>query len=167
MRYIWSLLISATACHALAQNTDAIHQQFCTNLYKVLESGRRENFESLNGTLVKQSPLLPVPGYSIKLEPFPITYVDKDRRFVGKTNQNFDSLSALRKADELKDYIKYCMDSTQWTWSEAWGDDSTTVFFKELKQLKANETMFTIAIAVDAVAPKVYNVNLYIKRNRR
>ncbi|MFN8300412.1 MAG: hypothetical protein U0T75_15025 [Chitinophagales bacterium] len=164
MPAIIALLLSITV-HA--QSVSYEQQRFCTNLEKVLEDGRKENFESINGTGAKQSAFLVVPGYSIKLDPFGIIYVDKDNRFVGKTNQNFDSLSALKKLEELKPLVNYCLDSTMWYWTNEVGDDSTTVFFKEEQQLQAHGAEFIISLAVDKVAAKLYTVNLYIKRKRR
>lgn len=171
MRYFNALILCLAyvlACNTVVAQTASYEQQkFCTNLEKVLEDGRKENFESINGTNAKQSPFLVVPGYSIKLEPFSVIYVDKDSRFVGKTNQNFDSLSALKKLEELRPFVGYCLDSTMWYWTELNGDDSTTVFFKEERQLQAHGAEFTISIAMDKVAPKLYTVNLYIVKRRR
>ena len=141
-------------------------QKFCSNLNKVLESGRQENFESLTDMNERQSPALPVPGYSIRLAPFRVVYVDKDSRFVGKTNENLDSLSALKRMEEIKPLVAHCLDST-WHWTEMLGDDSSTVFFKEFKQLRAVGPEFTISLAMDQVAPRLYTVNLYIRKNRR
>jgi hypothetical protein len=150
-----------------SQNSEYLHSRFCKNLNKVFELGRQDNFDSYDGTMVKQSPLLPVPGYSIKLDEFAITYADKDHRFVGKTNLNLDSLSALQKLEELKAYVGYCLDSTQWTkWTETAGDDSTTVFFKELKEVRADAKDLNLILAVTLAAPKVYTVNLYVKRRK-
>ena len=145
-----------------------IHQQlFCSNLNKVFELGRKDNFDSYDGTLVKQSAVLPVPGYSISFDDFPITYVDKDNRFVGKTNQNFDSLSAINKLGEYKTCVNICLDSVQWSkWHETIGDDSATVFFKETKELNAVSNEFTLTLAVVKVAAKAYTVNLYIRRKK-
>lgn len=155
------------AIHSYGQNVSYRQQNFCRNLNKVFELGRNDNFESYDGTTVKQSPLLPVPGYAIKLEEFPITYADKDRRFVAKTNLNLDSLSALVKLEELKGFVGYCLDTVQWAkWNEAPGDDSSTVFFKELKQAKTNCRDMDLALAIVTVAPKLYTVVLYVKRRR-
>src|SRR5262245_59201445 len=93
-----------------SQTLDYQHSKFCSNLNKVFELGRKDNFDSYDGTMVKQSPFLPVPGYSIKLDEFAVNYVDKDNRFVAKTNLNMDSISALQKMEELKQYISYCLD---------------------------------------------------------
>lgn len=150
-----------------AERTAAYEQmKFCSNLDKVLESGRQENFESLTGMNDRQSTLLPVPGYSIRLAPFKTLYVDKDSRFVGKTNENLDSLSAINRLEELKPFVAYCLDST-WKWEEVMDDDSATVFFKEFKQLRAVSPQFTLNLAMVVVAPKLYSVNLYIRRNHR
>ena len=148
------------------ERTAAYEQQrFCSNLNKVLESGRQENFESLTGMNERQSSMLPVPGYSIRLAPFKTVYVDKDSRFVGRTMENMDSLSATKRLEELKPLVAYCLDST-WKWSEVPGDDSTTAFFNEFKELRATNPQFTINLAMDIVVPKLYTVNLYIRRNQ-
>lgn len=161
------LLTLLAALYSSAQNTSYKQQNFCRNLNKVFELGRNDNFESYDGTIVKQSPLLPVPGYSIKLEDFPINYADKDQRFVAKTNLNLDSLSALAKLEELKGFVGYCLDTVQWAvWTEVTGDDNTTVFFKELKQAQTHCRDMNLALAIVTVAPKLYTVVLYVKRRR-
>ncbi len=161
------LLTLLAALYSSAQNTSYKQQNFCRNLNKVFELGRNDNFESYDGTIVKQSPLLPVPGYSIKLEDFPINYADKDQRFVAKTNLNLDSLSALAKLDELKGFVGYCLDTVQWAaWTEVNGDDNTTDFFKELKQAQTHCRDMNLALAIVTVAPKLYTVVLYVKRRR-
>lgn len=165
-RLMLSAYFLMTALCASAQNTAYEQQRFCTNLNKVLESGRQEDFESLTDMNERQSAALPVPGYSIRLAPFEIVYVDKDRRFVGKTNENLDSLSAINRLEQLKPLVANCLDST-WRWSEAMGDDGTTAFFKEFKQLRAIGPQFTISLAMDVVAHNLYTVNLYIRKNRR
>lgn len=160
------LPLLAAIC-SYGQNVSYKQQNFCRNLNKVFELGRNDNFESYDGTTVKQSPLLPVPGYSIKLEDFPINYADKDQRFVAKTNLNLDSLSALAKLEELKGFVGYCLDTIQWVkWNETTGDDSTTVFFKELKQAQTRCRDMNLALAIVTVAPKLYTVVLYVKRRR-
>lgn len=163
-----SMLLTLCACAQTAAERMAAYEQqkFCSNLNKVLESGRQEDFESLTDMNERQSSALPVPGYSIRLAPFDVVYVDKDRRFVGKTNENLDSLSAVKRLEQLKPLVANCLDST-WRWSEALGDDSTTVFFKEFKQLRAMGPEFTISLAMDVVAHNLYTVNLYIRKNRR
>lgn len=150
-----------------AQTGNYEHVKFCTNLNRVFESGRVENFESLIGLDAKQSPFLPAPGPRIKLQNFPVLYVDKDSRFVGKTNQNFDSLSAITRANELKAYITPCLDSTQWFWVDFTGDDSSTVFFREDYEWQAISKELTLTVATVRVTEKVYSVNMYIKRNRK
>lgn len=160
--YFMSMLI----CSAQKQAVSYEQQRFCTNLNKVLESGRQENFESLTDMNERQSSMLPVPGYSIRLAPFETVYVDKDNRFVGKTMENMDSLSGLKRLEELKPLVAYCLDST-WKWAEVFEDDSTTTFFKEFKQLRATGPQFSISLAMDVVAPKLYTINLYIRRNRQ
>jgi hypothetical protein len=151
-----------------SQTTDYEHQKFCKNLNKVFELGRKDNFDSYDGTMVKESPFLPVPGYSIKLDEFAVNYVDKNQRFVAKTNLNMDSLSALQKLEELKTYVAFCLDSTQWTkWMESEGDDSTTVFFKELKEARSEAKDMELVLAVTLAAPKVFTVNMYVKRRKQ
>lgn len=167
MRSILLLAFILVVMHMVAQQPTYEQKRFCRNLEQVLEDGRQENFESLNGMSEKQSPLLPVPGYSIKLDPFGIIYVDKDHRFIGKTNQSFDSLSALQELEKLKEFTAYCLDTATWHWSEKTGNDSATVFFTEEKQLIATGPEFIFSLAMDKVANKVYTVNLYIKRRRR
>lgn len=152
---------------AFAQSPNYEHVKFCTNLSRVFESGRVENFESLIGLDAKQSAFLQVPGPRIKLENFPVLYVDKDSRFVGKTNQNFDSLSAINRASKLKAYITPCLDSIQWFWLDFTGDDSTTVFFKEDYEWQAISKELTLTVATVRLTEKVYSVNLYIVRNRK
>lgn len=165
-RALFLMMCLLVVLSAAAQNAAYEQQKFCSNLNKVLESGRQENFESLTDMNEKQSTLLPVPGYSIRLKPFGIVYVDKDSRFVGKTNENLDSLSALKRLQEIKPLVANCLDST-WKWTEVMGDDSATVFFKEFKQLRATSPDFVLNIAMDVVAPNLYTINLYIRRNRR
>mgnify|MGYP006155044341 FL=1 len=164
---VWMFMAFGVSAQTGAERMAAYEQQkFCSNLNKVLESGRQEDFESLTDMNERQSSVLPVPGYSIRLAPFDVVYVDKDRRFVGKTNENLDSLSAVKRLEQLKPLVANCLDST-WRWSEALGDDSTTVFFKEFKQLRAMGPEFTISLAMDVVAHNLYTVNLYIRKNRR
>jgi hypothetical protein len=149
------------------QTSAYVQQNFCNSLKKVFELGIKDNFDSYDGTLVKQSPFLQVPGYSIKLEGFPVNYADKDHRFVAKTNLNLDSLSAINKLEEMKLFVGNCLDSTTWSrWSDANGDDSTTVFFKELKESVSTSKEFNLTLAVVSVATKVYSINLYVHRRR-
>ncbi|MES2619967.1 MAG: hypothetical protein V4615_03875 [Bacteroidota bacterium] len=150
-----------------SQNTAYIQEKFCKNLHKVFELGRQDNFESYDGTMVKQSPFLQVPGYSIKLDEFAVNYADKDHRFVAKTNVSMDSLSALQELERLKPIIGFCLDSVQWSkWAGASGDDSTTLFFKELKVVKTQTKDLELKLAVVIAAAKVYTVNMYVKRRR-
>lgn len=154
-------------CGAYAQNAAYHHQKFCNTLNKVFESGRVENFESLVGMNSKQSPFLQVPGPNVKLEPFPVLYIDKDNRFVGKTNENLDSLLAIKKLEELKEYISVCLDSTQWVWVDFKGDDPTTVFFTENYEWQAISRELTLTLASVKVSEKVYTANMYIRRNKK
>ena len=152
---------------SFAQTADYKQEKFCANLKKVFELGIHDNFESYDGTMVKQSPFLPVPGYSIKLDHFAVNYVDKDNRFVAKTNLNMDSLSALSKVEELKNVIEPCLDSSEWKmWSEFTVDDSSTVFFKESKVFEAVSNSLTLKLATTIVAKNVYSINLYVRRRR-
>ncbi len=163
---LFILLISSSALFAQQPNYEQI--RFCKNLNKVFEDGRKENFESLSigAGGETHNALVKVPGYSVNLNPFDIYYVDKDNRFVAKTNENMDSLAALRKLEEYKAFIGYCLDST-WKWSEVTGDDSSTVFFHEIKELKAVCPDLHIIIAMDLTVPRLYQVNLYIRRNKQ
>ena len=165
MRTIFITLLAFLTANTFAQTDTPEQRNFCKSLNKILESGRMENFESLRGS-AKQSSLVPVPGYNISVERFPITYVDKDSRFVAKTGLNFDSLSAVKQLDDYKAFVNFCLDSTQWTWSEVQGDDSTTVFFKELKEYRAAQSMFTVTLAIVNVGTKVFSINMYIRKNR-
>ena len=167
MRLAFLFLFSITTVCGISQPAGYVQQNFCKNLNKVFEMGRKDNFESYDGTMVKQSAMLVVPGYAIKLDEFPITYADKDNRFVAKTNLNFDSLSALNKLEELKPMVGFCLDSSQWKkWEEVSGDDSNTVFFKELKEIRAVSSDLELNLAIIIAAPKVYSLVMYIKRKR-
>ncbi len=167
MRGFFLFLFLFFSLSGFSQPPGYAQQNFCKNLNKVFELGRNDNFESYDGTMVKQSPFLPVPGYSIKLEGFPVNYADKDNRFVAKTNENMDSLSALKKLEELKTFVGYCLDSMQWKkWEEVNGNDSATVFLKELKKARATTKDLTLNIAIIIAAPKVYSVAMYVKRRR-
>jgi len=167
MKGFFLFLLSVSLLCGFSQSVSYTQQNFCKNLNKVFELGRLDNFESYDGTMVKQSALLPVPGYSIKLEGFPINYVDKDYRFVAKTNENLDSLSALKKVEELKSFVGFCLDTLQWSkWSEINGDDSTTNFFKEFKEARAVTKDLTLNLAIIIAAPRIYSVVMYIKRKK-
>jgi hypothetical protein len=164
-RILLAIVAFSTSVHA--QNPAYSQTRFCTNLSKVFELGRQDNFDSYDGTMVKQSPFLPVPSYSIKLDEFAVNYVDKDNRFVAKTNLNLDSLSALQKLEEFKQFVGYCLDSAQWDkWTERSGDDTGTIFFKELKQSTATTRDIVLVLAITYAAPKVYTLNMYVKRRR-
>lgn len=151
--------------YCFSQQVNYKQFNFCKNLNKVFELAREDNFDSYDGTMVKQSPLLPVPGYSIKLENFPINYADKDHRFVAKTNENLDSVSVLNKLDELKSFVGYCLDTVQWKkWEVIDGDDSSTVFLKEFKQEKAVSKDLNLSLTILVVAPRIYSIAMYVKR---
>ena len=165
MKKFFLLIITLYTTFLPAQNTAYLHANFCKNLNKVFELGRKDNFDAYDGTMVKESPFLPVPSYSIQLNQFAINYVDKDSRFVAKTNLNMDSVSALEKFEQIKTYIGFCLDSTQWSkWSDLNGDDSTTVFFRELKEARTYTKDLFVTVAVVIAAPKVYTVSMYVKR---
>lgn len=159
-------VLSLLAICVSAQTPGVQQVNFCKNLYKVFESGRHENFESLQGMNETHNALVKIPGYTVNLDPFSITYVDKDNRFVGKTNENLDSLTALAKLEEYKAFVAHCLDST-WKWSQQMGDDSATVFFKEHLQYKAQSAPFTLSLAMDILTPKLYTINLYIIKARK
>ena len=142
-----------------------IQGKFCNALYKVFELGRQDNFDSYDGTFVKESPFLQVPVYGITLEKFATNYADKDHRFVAITNLNLDSLSALQTLAEMKTFVGNCLDTLNWNkWEEINGDDASTVFLKEFKEAKAVSKDLELTLAVTSVAPKIYSLNLYVKR---
>lgn len=161
------IILNIVLSSVFSQNPAYEKQKFCSTLSKIFESGRIENFESLAGMNSKQSPFLQVPGPNIKLDGFPVVYVDKDSRFVGKTNLNMDSVSAIKKVDELKAYFSSCLDSSQWFWLDFQGDDSSTVFFKEEFYWKAISKDLTLTLAAVNASGNSYSANLYIRRNKR
>jgi hypothetical protein len=164
---LFSALIFFATQFTVAQNPIYEQQKFCNALYKIFESGRKENFESLMGMNSKQSPFLQVPGPNIKLENFPVLYVDKDNCFTGKTNLNMDSASAVKKLEELKPYFSKCLDSIEWVWLDFTGDDSTTTFFKEAYYWQAFNKELTLTLASVHLNGNLYSATLYIRRNRR
>ncbi|MBK7148828.1 MAG: hypothetical protein IPH78_08400 [Bacteroidetes bacterium] len=165
MKYWIAFLSGFFLSASYAQSTAYLQAQFCQNLNKVLESGRMENFESLQGATTKQSPMLQVPGYAVKLPGFPVVYVDKDSRFVGKTLLNMDSASAQLKLQELKGFVGHCLDSVQWTaWTERPGNDSTTLFFNEETMLRTTSREFILDLAIVKATEKVRSIHLYIRR---
>lgn len=148
-----------------SQTPEAVQARFCNALYKAFELGINDNFDSYDGTYEKQSAFLQVPSYGIHLEKFPINYADKDHRFVAKTNLNLDSTSAERTLEEMKTFAGICLDTINWQkWIEQPGDDASTVFMKEFKTAKALSKNLTLTLAIVSVAPKLYTINLYIKR---
>ena len=148
-----------------AQTPEFIQAKFCNALYKVFELGINDNFDSYDGTYVKQSAFLQVPAYGIHLEKFPVNYADKDHRFVAKTNLNLDSVSAVKMFEELQIFSGNCLDTVNWQkWTPQEGDDATTVFMKELRQAKAQSKQLMLSLAIVSVAPKLYTINLYVKR---
>ncbi len=159
---VWLLLFLTQVVNA--QSSEIIQARFCNSLYKIFELGINDNFESYDGTYVKQSAFLQVPAYGIHLEKFPVNYADKDHRFVAKTNLNLDSLSAIKAFEELQPFISRCLDTTWANWISQEGDDDQTVFMKELRQVKTRAKLLTLSLAIVSVAPKLYTINLYVKR---
>lgn len=165
MKKYFYLVLFFSATQSYAQSAEAIQANFCKALKQVFELGIKDNFETYDGTMVKQSPFLPVPAYGIKLEKFALNYADKDNRFVAKTNLNLDSLSSMQELEAMKIFTGNCLDTLQWSgWSEINGDDTGTVFFKELKEAKAFSGNLELTLAVVKVAAKIYSINLYVKR---
>lgn len=140
-------------------------QKFCKNWEQVLEIGRKENFESISGTNAKQSPMLVVPGYSIHLPKFPVIYVDKDNRFIAKTNLNMDSLTAIAALADYTEYILYCTDTAKWKLSSiSFGDDSSTTFISEHQKINVQNLEFNLIITSEKVAEKVYTILFYLRK---
>ena len=167
MKHLLLFLFSITALCCCSQSTNITQQNLCKSMNKVFELGIKDNFDSYDATFTKQSAFLVVPGYAIKFDEFPIAYADKDNRFVAKTNLNLDSLSALKKLEELQSLVGLCLDSVKWAkWDEVNGDDAATVFIKELKQARATSNELTLNLAITIVAPKLYSVVMYVKRRR-
>lgn len=144
----------------------ALKEEFCNNLNEVLERGRRNDFESLKTAMFKTVPMMDSHQPDLKLPGFPKLAIDKDERFVAKTLVSADSIGAIIKLDELKVYVASCLDSSKWTWWEQNGDDSTTAFFKEFKELCASDGIITITLAMVFVGENVYTDNMYIRKNR-
>ncbi len=167
MKQLFISLFSFVTLNSFAQSASVTQQNLCKSLNKVFELGIKDNFDSYDATFTKQSAFLVVPGYAIKFDEFPVTYADKDNRFVAKTNLNLDSLSALKKLEELQSLVGFCLDSVKWTkWEEVIGDDASTAFFKELKQTRATSNELTLNLAITIAAPKVYSVVMYVKQRR-
>lgn len=165
IKYFSHFFFLLTVYWGNAQQADYKQLNFCNNLNKVFELGRYDNFDTYDGTMVKQSPILQVPGYSIKLENFPVTYADKDHRFVAKTNENLDSLTALKKLEELKLFVGFCLDTMQWQpWQAMKEDDAATVFLKEHTRLQTTSKDLRLTLAVLSVVPRVYTLAMYVKR---
>lgn len=165
MKFLLFCILVLTIIGSYSQPAAYVQEQLCLNLNKVLESGRMENFESLQGVRAKQSAMLQVPGYSVKLPDFPVVYVDKDSRFVAKTLLNMDSASAQLKLQELKGVVGHCLDSVQWSkWTDVPGDDSTTTFFNEEQLLRALSREFILDLAIVKATEKVRTLQLYIRR---
>ncbi len=164
IRFMVTMLVLTLPVISFSQSA-YLQQKFCNNLNKVLESGRMENFESLDGMRSKQSPLLQVPGYAINMDAFPIVYVDKDNRFVAKTGLNMDSVSAIAKWNQLLPMVEHCLDSVQWAfWADSTSDNPQTVFFREEKYKRAMSNMFNLDLAIVRTNEKIWTVNLYIRR---
>lgn len=150
---------------ALAQlPPDVEKAKFCKGMKQVLESGRHENFESITGA-EKQSSWLPVPGYTIHLPRFPIIYVDKDSRFVAKTNINMDSLTAAAQLLSYRDYVMQCLDTAEWKPGEIiTGDIAETPFFTEHQVYPVISKEFKLHVANVRLTDKVYSILFYIRR---
>ena len=165
MKLVLSAFLMIVFLLGISQSTNMKQTNFCNSLSKVFLLGRNDNFSSYDGTTVKKSAFLVVPGYSVTLEDFAINYADKDNRFIARANTNLDSVSALAKLEELKYKVGACLDSTQWEkWILSDGNDAATPFFKELKQAKAVTHDFTLTLAMVCVATNLYSVNMYVKR---
>jgi len=149
----------------LSQQT-ALKEEFCNNLNEVLERGRRDDFESLKMAMLKIVPMMETHQPNLKLPGFPKLAIDKDDRFVAETLASADSFGAIKKLDELKPYVSSCLDSNKWYWQERYGDDSTTAFFKEFKEIYASDGVVTITLAMVLVGDNVYSDNMYIRKNR-
>lgn len=158
------LVLFTTTLFLLAHAQPAVQKSFCSNLNKVIESGVYENFESVSASNVKQSPFLAVPGNAVKLPGFPVTYVDKDNRFIAKTNMNTDSLGAIAMLDSLRMQVANCLDST-WQWqSILLENDSSTIFFKEIRYYLAQSPQLRLQVAMTEAARNVYTCVLYMRR---
>jgi len=164
------VVLCVTLNNALAQEKNKTQEQnaFCSALVNVLENGRRDNFESIGYTRVKSSPFLEVPTAPIKLPRFPVVYVDKDSRFVGKSNITYDSLSALQELEVLKEFVGVCLDTAQWQkWNTESGDDPATVFFTEFHRTEARSAEFFLTLAMVKVGIKTYTLVLFVRKQKR
>jgi hypothetical protein len=151
----------------IAQASTAEHNSFCSSLMNVLQIGKYDNFESIGYTRVKASPFLEVPVAPAKMLRFPVVYVDKDSRFVGKSNITYDSLSALRELEVLKDFVGVCLDTAQWQkWNTEINDDPSTVFFTEFHRAEARSADFLLTLAMVRAGNKTYSIHLFIRKKK-
>lgn len=158
------IVLFTTVLFEWAQAQPAIQKSFCSNLNKVMQSGVYDNFESVSASTVKQSPFLAVPGSPVKLPGFPVTYVDKDQRFVAKTNVNTDSLGAIVLLDSLRMQAAACMDSS-WQWESIFlQNDSSTLFFNEIRYYQAQSPQLRLQVAMVEAARNVYTCVMYVRR---
>lgn len=166
MRTIIILIALLLSAKLQAQRLNYEHDKFCKQLWKVFESGRIENFESITGTNAKQSPFLQVPGYNIHLPGYSIIYVDKDSRFVAKNNRSIDSLTAAQQIDSLKNYVNACLD-TFWKWQPvAEWDDPQTAFFTEVRYYRAYSKELELTLAMVRVSTTAFSNHILVKRRK-
>jgi hypothetical protein len=135
----------------------------CNPVKRVLESGEKENFESLSMAFEQKSWLVPVPNAGIKIPGFPVNYVDRKNHFTAKTNL---SGTKERMLDSL--YVKSaeldtCINYEPWTVTETFEDQSDTDFREVFTRKYRSETM-ELRLSVDSVAANVFTVNLRAMR---
>lgn len=148
----------------------APHEQnsFCSSLTNVLENGKHDNFETIGYTRVKSSAFMEVPVGPVKMPRFPVVYVDKDSRFVGKSNITYDSLTAIQELEVLKTFVGTCLDTAKWQkWNTELNDDPTTPFFTEFHRAEARSAEFLLTLAMVKAGNKTYAINLFVKRHKR
>lgn len=151
-----------------AQSTVQEQNSFCSALMTVMESGRQDNFESIGHSRTKASAFLAVPVAPAKIPRFPVTYVDKDSRFVAKSNVTYDSLSAIQELEVLKEFVGTCLDTAKWEkWNTEIGDDASTPFFIEFHRAEARSAEFLLTLAMVKTGTKTYTINLFLKRSTR
>ena len=152
----------------IAQASTAEQNSFCSSLMNLLQIGKYDNFESIGYTRVKASPFLEVPVAPAKMLRFPVVYVDKDSRFVGKSNITYDSLSALQELEVLKDFVGVCLDTAQWQkWNTELNDDPSTFFFTEFHRAEARSADFLLTLAMVRAGNKTYSIHLFIRKHKR
>jgi hypothetical protein len=162
------LLQLSLSVSIFAQSTVQEQNSFCSALMNVLESGRQDNFESIGHSRTKASAFLAVPVAPAKIPRFPVTYVDKDSRFVAKSNVTYDSLSAIQELEVLKEFVGTCLDTAKWEkWNTEIGDDASTLFFIEFHRAEARSAEFLLTLAMVKTGTKTYTINLFLKRSAR